>query len=554
MSVTSPLDRRDAKQIPQQQLSPPRASRSSKVTSSVSTASETGDDTLKASDRRFFLQQSPERDSPERGDGSTDGGKVSGGSDVADVSSEGSSQPRTTVNVELERPAPATNIALPKAARKGKETMRHIGMARPAARRAASRQLVPTVKRQQSSDAAKHRPTFNIGSSSSNGSKGLQNGSGSSSKVTPPPPLAKEIAPPPKRAPSPVKTPAPTQGRRIVVASSASSDYETTDSEDDDESWASEEMSGEENDRSREETRLQEAALEAQRQRDMFAKVPKRSYSNLNRTQSGLLTALLNPDPTQFPPNHPYRTSRSTQDFTQLPRRSATSGFTPMAPLTTSKSTALLPKASQTTAQALAPIQSVTTHGVDAGYQSKGRPEGQEMEEDTDSGDDDKIQISQSVAQQRLAALTNRKTADRAPVTRPQPSAPRPSLPTVTSAPIPFGHPYNLPAPAPPSTPRTTRRQMLSTELSESLRRNLLWERQVSKNVMAGQRRQSATAVQPLTTNTTTTGELSKNDGPDVKPTSHKGNKAESDAKEERRRRAMARNRSWADDYHYSGW
>lgn len=30
-------------------------------------------------------------------------------------------------------------------------------------------------------------------------------------------------------------------------------------------------------------------------------------------------------------------------------------------------------------------------------------------------------------------------------------------------------------------TPRTTRRQMLSTELSESLRRNLLWEREISR-------------------------------------------------------------------------
>ncbi|GAA5979470.1 hypothetical protein JCM11641_005405 [Rhodosporidiobolus odoratus] len=39
---------------------------------------------------------------------------------------------------------------------------------------------------------------------------------------------------------------------------------------------------------------------------------------------------------------------------------------------------------------------------------------------------------------------------------------------------------------APPQTPRTTRRAMLATELSESLRRNLLWERQTRNRAMGG--------------------------------------------------------------------
>ena len=43
--------------------------------------------------------------------------------------------------------------------------------------------------------------------------------------------------------------------------------------------------------------------------------------------------------------------------------------------------------------------------------------------------------------------------------------------------------------PVPLSTPCTTHRLMLSTELSESLRRNLLWERQVSKVHLAAARR-----------------------------------------------------------------
>jgi hypothetical protein len=42
-----------------------------------------------------------------------------------------------------------------------------------------------------------------------------------------------------------------------------------------------------------------------------------------------------------------------------------------------------------------------------------------------------------------------------------------------------------LPTPAAPQTPRTTRRNMLRDELSESLRQNLLWERQ-SRNRMLG--------------------------------------------------------------------
>lgn len=53
--------------------------------------------------------------------------------------------------------------------------------------------------------------------------------------------------------------------------------------------------------------------------------------------------------------------------------------------------------------------------------------------------------------------------------------------------------------------PRTIRRQMLAAELSESLRRNLLWERSVRENGVMGQQRQSTTALsssglQPMTT------------------------------------------------------
>lgn len=536
-------------------LSPPRAPRATKV----------ADETLKASDRRFFLQHSPERISPEI-DGSTEGGKAA--SDAVEASSGGSSQIQMKGSAESDRP-----IIMKTAVRKGKEAVRPVG-GRPTARRGQS--MKPVIKRQVSTDGSKtHRPTFNIGSASSksNTSNGVPNIAGPSNAApsppipAPAPPIVKQAIvkqPAPKQAsskqgPNAVKTTAGAQGRRIVVASSASSDYETTDTEDDDDSWCSEEPSGAEDSKeTKEETKLKEAALEAQRQRDMFAKVPKRSYSNLDRSRSGLLTALLNPDPNIFPPNHPYRNSFSSQDVTQLPRRGgALSGFTPMTSLSTSKSAAALPQASQAVARAPSGggIAEARPNGkVDGGYQPKGRPQGQEMEEDTDTEEDnpdDKIQVSRSIAQERLAALAGRRSTKTS--RPPQPPPTRPSLPTVTSNPIPFGHPYNLPAPAPPSTPRTTRRQMLSTELSESLRRNLLWERQVSKTT--GQRRKSATVLggglRPLTS-TTTGAESSRNPRPQPS-TSHKSDE-EGDEKAERKRRAMARNRSWADDYHYSGW
>ncbi|GAA5954215.1 hypothetical protein JCM21900_006965 [Sporobolomyces salmonicolor] len=51
---------------------------------------------------------------------------------------------------------------------------------------------------------------------------------------------------------------------------------------------------------------------------------------------------------------------------------------------------------------------------------------------------------------------------------------------------------------APPQTPRTTRRAMLATELSESLRRNLLWERQTRNRVMGGAPRPPVVPGQPL--------------------------------------------------------
>jgi hypothetical protein len=95
-------------------------------------------------------------------------------------------------------------------------------------------------------------------------------------------------------------------------ASHSLSEYETTDTDKgDDDSWASGDISEDavgplgtvtgKRPPIREETGLREAALKAQRQRELFVKQPKRSYSNSDRTPSSLLSQLLYPDPNMFP-------------------------------------------------------------------------------------------------------------------------------------------------------------------------------------------------------------------------------------------------------------
>ncbi|KAH9913396.1 hypothetical protein B0H21DRAFT_772969 [Amylocystis lapponica] len=515
----------------------------SAFSSARDSASTRADETLKPSDRRFFLQESPERDSPER----TSRVAVTNTSDI-EVHSPSSAASSHRVSdgasagVVVKRPASRQQ------GRKNKEVARHV-QARPALHRTHT---VPHMQRQAAQrktpapDAKK--TTFNIGSASSNGSHGTAAGPSKAPAVHVAP---KDQVPTRVRPPSPAKVAnGPVQPPRRGIVVSTSSEYETTDTDDDSE-WASEDNIADDakarQERQREETRIREAAEEVQRQRDMFAKVPKRSYSNLNRTRSGLLSQLLNPDPNLFPPNHPYRTSYSTQDMTQFGRHGT---FSPS--LHTSKSSAAVPLAAQVTAQA------PSTNGAQqtGGYIRKGRPQGAEME-DSDSGDenpDNVIQVSHSLAQQKLAALADpnrRRHSDRP---SPQQQPPRPPLPMIATAPIALGHPYNLPAPAAPMTPRTTRRQMLSTELSESLRRNLLWERQVSKvNMTAGARRGGllGSGLRPLTA---ANGESSKHSD---KTSSQSGNESEDKDEQDRERKRRAgvpRNRSWADDYHYAGW
>ena len=248
------------------------------------------------------------------------------------------------------------------------------------------------------------------------------------------------------------------------------------------------------------------------------------------------------------------------------------------------------------------------------GYRPRARPQDAELEESDGSEEEAErgIQLSKSVAQEKLRALAERRgirpnrraSTDDAyePAWAQQPEQPhhhqqhhhhhqhhqqrqrqhphlQPPLGPVrmhsSPAPIPqaLAHPYNLPLTALPTTPRTTRLHMMQTEMSESLRRNLLWERRVSKNNMLGFRRTaSSSGAQGNVLNGHGPRPLTTNEPPNVVQLSAKGTTAEKNAKgnvesvapaaaaaggagQETGTRAFSRNRSWAaNDYHYAGW
>jgi hypothetical protein len=414
---------------------------------------------------------------------------------------------------------------------------------------------------------------------------------------------AVDLQHPSKTSPAEREPPIAQSQRRGIVAedddSSSNSDFETEDTDADSE-WASEEISQVEDEKPPTKTngkttgkgkgkggdettrRARGVAEEEERKRhdrEMFAKLPRKSYTNLPegvsgvggvgrlygppRTRSGLLTQLLNPDPSIFPVNHPYRASLSSQDVTAYSRMNPA--------LSMSRVQAAMPQA--TRAQVTVNNRPTTQLNGDAAgpsdlraggkYRPRGRPDGAEMDDSDGEDDDNKLEVSTSLAQQRLAALVGprrrgfprRQNSDPQPQTNLSPAVvnhqvvDHPNMVNPNAAPIPLHHPYNLPPPSAPSTPRTTRRHMLSTELSESLRRNLLWERQVSKVGGQPYQRRPVSALTPGLRPLT-----SVNEGQASGSGSADTDKPKSDSKEERRKKALDRNRSWADEYHYSGW
>lgn len=201
------------------------------------------------------------------------------------------------------------------------------------------------------------------------------------------------------------------------------------------------------------------------------------------------------------------------------------------------------------------------------GYKSKAPPPDTVLEDssegENEEDDENRLDLSKSVAEEKLKALLEAKKkkmtgqpsgqSSHAPQASGsghhevlQPALPAEAIPIPMARPL---FPYDLPAPNPPTTPRTTRRRMLQTELPESLRRNMLWERQVSQAHPRGLRRSASSgdvqnAARPMWAM------------PPVVRLTLKGTKPEEkeETKEEKRARFLARNRSWAYEYHYVGW
>ncbi|KAF9037617.1 hypothetical protein BJ165DRAFT_564449 [Panaeolus papilionaceus] len=408
---------------------------------------------------------------------------------------------------------------------------------------------------------------------------------------------------------------------------------------------------------------LQKREEREREQRDLFKKLPSESFQNLAaaRTRSvGLLTQLMNPDPTIFPPNHPYRRGHSSGEIPHPP------GFAPLKPMTKVEERPAQPQppvrreevpieapapqkapvasdlpapnalpqgkakapAAQVTrtnfsppprtaslskspvaqpvssffhqagsfarkAGALVGMAPLVGTGSSSGYRPKGRPQDQELESDTDGEEDqaNTTQLSKSVAQEKLMALVRRgqPPAVAAPVgtpatTKGAPALPLPEgdspppwaratqpghgrsqsqgqastsrvLPNYTPAPIPVGHPYNLPPAAPPSTPTTTRRAFVRHELSESLRANIIWERQVSRGPDPAILRRTASTGRRLVPSPTVPNMVKLHAKGTINPADLPVVPNEDREMEARKQRALKVTATLAaDDYHISGW
>lgn len=260
----------------------------------------------------------------------------------------------------------------------------------------------------------------------------------------------------------------------------------------------------------------------------------------------------------------------------QQPRRNLLNG------LQMSRASAAGPVAANVTVQGSSVIVSPTMQVPGnptqrSNLRLKGRPDNEELEESSGEEDNEnRLPMASSLAMQKLAAFTERQqqsrqnrqqqqqtqaqAQDEAPQQRPQMTRahtaigttsqlPTPPIPeeepipsrsmAAASAPIPFLYPYDqMPVPMPVLSPRRNRLTMLSNELPESLRRNLLWERQVNKH-------------RPMGGAMRTHGGLGG--GGRVAPDTSLG-PTTAENYEERLRIAKARNKSWADEFHGAGW
>ena len=274
--------------------------------------------------------------------------------------------------------------------------------------------------------------------------------------------------------------------------------------------------------------RLRQVVEEAQGRLEMFAKVPKQSYSNPTRGgQPGLLSQLFKASPSAIAPGPLPHIVLPQPDLAQRSRR----GQAAMFP--THKSSAAVPLITEVTAEAAAvPLPAREEQKLEGPFEDCSKAQGMMDTKGYEQLSESTASPSRSLAHESLAALAH-------PTRRRQHSdcSPHPHTVQISTPWIQLNHGCNLSIPAAPMTPRTARRQMLQTELSESLRRNLLWERCVSRPHGAARRASIA-------------GNGSR---PTISPDGLSGSPDVGET-EERRRRVLERCRSWAHEYHYSGW
>ncbi|QRV89552.1 hypothetical protein RhiJN_17570 [Ceratobasidium sp. AG-Ba] len=326
-------------------------------------------------------------------------------------------------------------------------------------------------------------------------------------------------------------------GRRAVHVET-SSDLES-DSED---IWSDDESGSEDP--------LAQAANEASRQRSMFEKIKPRPPPRSTRT--GLLTNLMNPDPNRFP-QAAYRSHNSAQNLAAGRRG------TPNI-LQTSRSTVAVPTATAVTAEQITTHVTVDPQGRTVGgsgtrgLRLQARPQG-DVDEDGSTDDENSIsnELSKSVAQQRLAALANRARAPPPPaMQQTRHGEPDPRSPALAPLPAPPPPPATVPYDMdvrPIHSPRTVRRKMIAGELSESLRRNLMWERTSTRFAMGGGALGSG--LRPLTSTRPGVTSTNSDRGPGG---TRSGDEDASRQLSEAGRLTLARNRSWANDFHHAGW
>ncbi|KAF8525893.1 hypothetical protein BU17DRAFT_41222 [Hysterangium stoloniferum] len=185
-----------------------------------------------------------------------------------------------------------------------------------------------------------------------------------------------------------------------------------------------------------------------------------------------------------------------------------------------------------------------------SGYRPRVKPADQIEESDSEDEDpEDVIQVSSSIAERRLAALVGARARGMKSVShsrKPSPAqvgtertdAAPSAQPIARTATMPVTiHPF-LPEPAPLQTPHTIRRNIISQELDEELRRNLLWER--SQNQVQGRPPRAPGSILPGPWRGLTP--LRSNENADSQVVST-GNRSF----------ATQRTKSWAGDYHASG-